>query len=389
MNASKPSNLKKFCLIIPLGIFAFILLIAIAILISNVNLPQRSSTIDYLSGVEKARLSEALHLRNALGGAAWPGWSETNIPLIVYNEKYAFLVGYPNPPAGWLKVPVMEQRGGAWEVVPGDLFEDHSYYRTAITDPEKTPEGFTVLVGDQWVASFQTREYGQISFYRGFRQDLPPLISNLIPVRLVWAFLMGKTENYIAALEHEAFHAYEGIAYPSRLTDAESMYDVEAGYPYDQMNEAWLQEMDVLVRAVQAKTDAEAIDLARQFLQMRIARRSGLSSDQVSLERLREWEEGLAKYAELEITRLALSRDDYEPVASLSQDKDFHYYQDRQTFWSSQLKEAKNPNIQGDTRFYYSGNALAVLLDRLSPGWKPRALPGGEYLDDLLQAAVK
>jgi len=28
-------------------------------------------------------------------------------------------------------------------------------------------------------------------------------------------------------------------------------------------------------------------------------------------------------------------------------------------------------------------------LDRLMPGWKPRALPGGEYLDDLLREAVK
>ena len=30
----------------------------------------------------------------------------------------------------------------------------------------------------------------------------------------------------------------------------------------------------------------------------------------------------------------------------------------------------------GDTRFYYSGNALAVALDHLVPGWKARALPG-------------
>ena len=49
--------------------------------------------------------------------------------------------------------------------------------------------------------------------------------------------------------------------------------------------------------------DAEAIDLAREFLQMRASRRAGLNPEQVNLERLREWEEGLAKYAELEITR--------------------------------------------------------------------------------------
>jgi hypothetical protein len=115
-----------------------------------------------------------------------------------------------------------------------------------------------------------------------------------------------------------------------------------------------------------------------------------LSPDQVDLERLREWEEGLAKYAELEITRQANSVDSYLAYAGLAQDKDFKNYESQQQFWLAQLKEAKiTQGRSGDTRFYYSGNALAVLLDRLMPGWKPSALPGGEYLDDLLQEAVK
>ncbi len=93
---------------------------------------------------------------------------------------------------------------------------------------------------------------------------------------------------------------------------------------------------------------------------------------------------------ELEITRLADAGDDYLPVENISHDKDFHNYQGQQQFWSTQLKEEKNTQERsGDTRFYYSGNTLAVLLDRLMPGWKPRALPGGEYLVDLLQEAVQ
>jgi hypothetical protein len=240
------------------------------------------------------------------------------------------------------------------------------------------------------VATVQTREFSQVDFYRGFRQDLPPIISNIIPVRLVWALLMGKTENYIAALEHESFHAYEGILAEDRLAAAENMYSVEEKYPFDAMEEPWKQEMDVLVQAVQASTEIESINLAREFLQMRASRRAGLSQEQVDLERLREWEEGLAKYAELDITRQAAIADGYRPVEAMSQDKDFHNYQGLQQFWLEQLKEAKNTQGRsGDTRFYYSGNALAVLLDRLMPGWKPRTLPGGEYLDDLLQRAVK
>jgi hypothetical protein len=387
---SKSFKKRNACLFIPLGLIVLCLLVFAVSALSNLGLPQHSITTDRLSELEKARLSEVLQLRGVLGDAVWPGWSQADIPLIVYNEQYAFLVGYPNPPDGWMKVPGLESRGGPWEEVPDDTFDGHPYYRTPIIDPLKTPEGFTVLVGDIWVATFQTREYSQVEFYRDFRQQLPPFISNLVPLRLVWALLMGKTDNYIAALEHESFHAYEGILASDRLNKAESMYSVEEIYPFDAMEEPWKEEMDILVQAVLANTETEAIDLTREFLQMRASRRAGLSPEQVDLERLREWEEGLAKYAELEITRQASSVDSYLAFAGLSQDKDFNNYENQQQFWLAQLKEAKNTQGRsGDTRFYYSGNALAILLDRLMPRWKPRALPGGEYLDDLLQEAVK
>jgi hypothetical protein len=201
---------------------------------------------------------------------------------------------------------------------------------------------------------------------------------------------MGKTDNYIAALEHESFHAYEGILATNQLTAAEQQYSVGENYPFDAMEEPWKREMDVLVKAVQASTDTESINLTREFLQMRASRRAGLSLEQIGLEHLKEWEEGLAKYAELEITRQAGTREGYHPIEGMSQDTNFHNYQGQQQLWDAQLNEAKKTQGRsGDTRFYYSGNALAILLDRLMPGWKPRALPGGEYLDDLLQEVVK
>ena len=386
----KSFKIRNACLFIPLGLIVLCLLVFAISALSNLGLPQQSIITERLSELEKARLSEVLHLRGVLGDVVWPGWSQADIPLIVYNEQYAFLVGYLNPPDGWMKVPGLEPRGGPWEEVRDDGFDGHPYYRTPITDPQKTPEGFTVRIGDRWVATFQSREYSQVAFYRDFRQKLPPFISNLAPLRLVWSLLMGKTDNYIAAFEHESFHAYEGILAVDRLNKAESMYSVEENYPFDAMEEPWKQEMDILVQAVLANTETEAIDLTREFLQMRASRRAGLSPDQVGLERLREWEEGLAKYAELEITRQANSVDSYLAYAGLAQDKGFKNYESQQQFWLAQLKEAKiTQGRSGNTRFYYSGNALAVLLDRLMPGWKPRALPGGEYLDDLLQEAVK
>jgi hypothetical protein len=289
-----------------------------------------------------------------------------------------------------LKVPTLEPRGGSWEEVPGDDFGGSPYYRSSIEASEKTPEAFTVLVGDRWVASFQTREYSQVAFYRDFREQLPPVISSIVPMRLFWALLMGKTEAYIAALEHESFHAYQGMLARERLVDAELSATVEASYPFDAQEGAWRQEMDALVRAARANTEAEAGDLARQFLQLRAGRRETLGPGQIEYERLREWEEGLAKYAELEIGRLAEADEGYRPVEGMSQDPSFQEYRGQSQFWSAQLGEARNTQGRsGETRFYYSGNALAVALDRLSPGWKSRALPGGEFLEDLLAEALK
>ena len=41
-----------------------------------------------------------------------------------------------------------------------------------------------------------------------------------------------------------------------------------------------------------------------------------------------------------------------------------------------------------DGRFYYTGMAQAVLLDRLLPGWKEIAFDDGVFLEDLLATAV-
>ena len=380
---------RKLRLLIPLGLCGLCLLVVGASALSNLGLPQHSATVDRLSYLEEARLSEVLHLRTWLGEGVWPGWGGAHIPVMVYNEQYAFLVDYPDPPAGWYKVPMQEARGGPWEEVPGDLFEGRSYYRTAITHPDKTPEGFTVLVGDRWVATFQTREYGEVAFYEGFRSDLPAAFADVVPVRLVWELLMGKTESYVAALEHESFHAFEGMLAPERLRAAESLYGVADGYPYAAMDEPWRREMDVLLKAA-LTTDERAIrGPVLQFLQLRTERRRSLTPDQAELERLREWEEGLAKYAELAISRRAETKESYHAVDGIRKDPDFKDYGGQEQFWGQQLLEARRTQGRsGDTRFYYSGNAMAVVLDRLMPDWKPQALPGGRYLEDLLQEAV-
>ncbi|MGW8251168.1 MAG: hypothetical protein ACWGO1_11040 [Anaerolineales bacterium] len=369
------------------GVLAFLAL-------SNRSLPTRSEVVDRLSDLDKARLAEATYLQHTLGDLVWQGWGQLDTPYIVYNEDYAFLIGYADPPDGWVKMPQNEQRGGAWEPVPNDTFQGAVYYRQRLTDPQVTPENFTVLVGERWVATLQTKEYSLVSFVQGFSEQLPPGVRSIFPYRLMWGQLVGQTENYIGALLHEAFHAYQGTFAAKKLAEAERVARLESSYPWDDpmLNDAWQQELDLLLAAVRSESDSEAAEKGRQFLARRYDRRAsaGLSAELVDYERQREWLEGLAKYAELKIGLAAQDVQAYEPVPEVRNDPDFNGYKTRLRYWQGQLNEVNNlSNRSGETRFYYGGMAQAVLLDRLAPDWKMSAFNPGATLEDLLRQAVE
>ena len=385
---------RRLWLAIPLGLVVLCLALVGISYLSNLSLPAESQVVDRLTEQEKARLLEATHLRETLGNEIWPGWQSPDIPIIVYNESYAFLVGLANPADGWLKVPQEQKRGGSWELVPDDSIGGQPYYRQALPDPNLVPENFTVLVGDRWVATLQTKEFLLISFVSGVRSELPSFVRPIFPYQLAFRLLVNGSDGYISMLLHEEFHAYQGIQAADRLAAAERAVLVEDQYPWDQpaSEQSWKQELDLLYRATTAKTDAEAVDLARRFLETRDQRRvaTGLSGKLIEFEREREWLEGLAKYAELEIGRIAAETPAYQPLAALQIDPDFKNYAERVKFQAAQLSEVKRmTNNDGEARFYYTGMAQALLLDRLMPDWKSEAFAESAYLEDLLRQAVE
>ena len=377
-----------------LGLVAVCLILAGVSAFFNRNLPAQSAIVDQLSEAEKARLTEVFQVRQQLGEAVWPGWETADIPVIVYNEAYAFLLGYPNPPDGWLKVPQNEQRGGAWEPVPDDLFDGASYYRQQLPVNGQTPQAFTVRVGEQWVASMHTKEWMEIGLANKFQEELPPFLIPIFPYQFAVGLFLRGSDGYISLVAHESFHAYQGIVVPERLAAAETAVSrSESNYPWTDtaFQEAWQIELDLLAEAVQAETDAEMADLVRQFLAQRALRRqeTALDNQLVDYERQREWLEGLARYVELEMWRQASLAEAYEPTAALLTDPDFAGYATFDKRWSQELDQiGRMANDEGDGRFYYSGMAQAVLLDRLMPNWKDFVLDEGFFLDELLATAV-
>jgi hypothetical protein len=385
-------RIRKFITLALLSLMVVcVVLLAISAL-GNLTLPNRSASVEVLSAADKTRLAETRHLLRELGDTVWPGWGQTDLPMIVYNEEYAFLVGYPNPPDGWVKVPAGIQRGGGWEPVADDTFMGEQYYRQRLAGI--TPEAFTVMVGERWVCSLPAFDWMQISLTQNIRDDLPSFLQPVFPYRLFIRQLVSGDDQYISLNVHECFHAYQGRLAAEKLAAAENAnIQYESQYPWENkaLQSDWKTELELLADALQTTDQKQRLELVRRFLEVRAARRAsaGLSPELVYYEQKREWREGLARYAELESWRMA-SANDYLPIPETGDLPRFDNYLLFERRWKNELAQiSRMAGDDGDGRFYYSGMAQAYLLDGLMPEWKNQAFQEGIWLDSLLQQAVR
>ena len=341
--------------------------------LSNRALPSPPQGTDRMDPLDQSRLSEALHLKNELGETVWPGWGKTNIPVILWNREYSFLVGVDAAPPGW-------------EAVPGDRFSGKPYY----VQPSANPQNFAVRVGQGWAGSMATKSSTDEFLIGKFREMFPPVVKDVFPYRV----LIQASETQITGVLHETFHAYQQMIAPQRVAQGEQAQRDEAVYwqADSAMRADWKKETDLLARALLAKTDEESAGLARQFLAQRDLRRKtySLTEQQTGIERRIEWEEGLAKYVELQSWRLASTTTGYAPVLDPGRDPDFKRYQTFTNRWKQEIDVMRRQaGEESAVRFYYTGMAQGMLLDRFAPGWKAEALKEGFWLDERLSAALR
>ncbi len=268
-----------------------------------------------------------------------------DIPLILFNESYEFLVGQAEPPF-------------SWQVVKEDSFLGRPYHRR----PAENSQAFAVPVGTGWAGSGGTLE----------------MMNREFPFRL-------SREFHVVIMLHEVFHAFQATQAPRHFAGATAVYKLENIYPSKDPKfvAAWNKEGEALAEALAAKEETAVIALVQKFLDIRETRRRNVALDPklISYERELEWLEGLAKYAEVRFYELAASRSGAAAYAR---------YRSGHPFWLWDLARLRR-NLggqEGDLRFYLSGAAQAMLLDRLSPGWKAKAFEEKASLEDRLRTAV-
>lgn len=299
-----------------------------------------------LSPEDKVEIKELLRLKAAAGDKVWLGLAAADIPIVLFNARYEFLIGLAKP-------------SSPWEAVPGEDIQGQPYFRREAHDPQ----AFAVKVGSVRAGSIGTLGY----------------MNSKIPFRL-------SPDFHIVATLHEMFHAFQAERAPERFAAALAVYGSESRYPFkdEAFASAWTEEGAALAGALKAADEAEAARLSRKFLETREARRGRAKLDpaQLAFERELEWLEGLAEYAEIRFYELAASRPNPGSTIPFTVQLPFLLLAD-----FARLENALGAQ-EGDLRFYLSGMAQARLLDRLSPGWKTNAAMGKAYLDDLLSEAL-
>jgi hypothetical protein len=255
----KPKKRNRWISIIILSLLGLCLLTAGISFISNQFLPKASSTPDKLSQEDLFRAEETLNLMDRLGDQTWPGL-DGSIPLLLFNDSHAFLIN-------------SHENLEDWRLLEGAHVNNLPVY---VQEKERNYQAFTEpLANGQYAGSMTTKNAINVGFINLFKQDLPPVISQVFPYRL----MLLSTDHYITALVHESFHVYQAENYPERFDDAEKAYRSTEAYEnlYPEMGEAWETEVQFLIDAVVEKDPSKQIELVRSFLNTREQRRNDVN----------------------------------------------------------------------------------------------------------------
>jgi hypothetical protein len=252
-------------------------------------------------------------------GAIWPGFRPDAVPVLyVIPNTGVLLLNWrtPQPPEGFAPVAGLAHAG--WQ--PADV-------RTAASTS-------TALAGTNAAQVF-----------------VGPDMSD--------ALLFGTAV-------HEAFHVFESSAARDgrRFGSGENSFLVSSYPVFDPTNEAGVAlEGRLLARARAAPTRRELTSRAQEFLAARERRHRTLGSEYAEFEAMGELNEGLAEYALVRALELAAG----EPTLPFRNEAAGEVERHRARLDSLTTDSRQSLRL----RFYITGPALGLLLDRLAgPAWR-------------------
>ncbi len=315
----------------------------------------------------------------------WPGWDATDTPIMIYlPNTQEILINHPQPG------PEFNAYAGPLKFGNSAIFV-HSGKTQIEWDGQNTSRdifGINTLI----VADTLSNRKQNIS---GLLENSQPATDKIAD--LSYASLRADPYDQMALIAHEAFHVFQFRELKRPFADESSV----RSYPCLSVanNLGLALEAEALFEALTAGDETAMKAAAKRWLAVRLERRAMLSDTAIAYEDANEFTEGLAKYVELKLMDVLEGR---APGADLWLAQGFIGFNQKVAYREKLLK-AMRANLRGEVnvnndpygtapvrfRLYFSGMAIAALLDQLDRDWKEKIKDPSLSLTDLAAASLR
>jgi len=332
-----------------------------------------------------AEAAEVWSILTASQNRVWPGWDVSDTPILFYLPgQQDLLINHPNPPEGFIpyKGP-LSFPGATMFVRNGATFFDLDGQNTSTR-----VNGLSTLVVADTLSNLRQQLMTILNDPRPVREKFPP--GN-------YDVLATNPYGQMTMIAHEAFHVFQEKKAPQKGGDESALL----GYPVLSVtnNVGFALEGDILAEAIRAETVGGCRAAAVRWFAVRMDRRYQLPQDSIAYEDGIEFSEGLARYVEY---KLAAAMETRQPGDALKWIRGFRgrkgysaYREGIIDMMANHMRGAVNVNNDPygtaplRMRLYFSGLAIAAVLDRLSPGWHDRIFEKETTLTGLAQKAIE
>ena len=295
-----------------------------------------------LADLDRTRLAEAFRLADAVGNKVWPDWDTAPFAVLLVTPDHEFLIRHAKP-----------------------------------------SEDFTPLGED---AVLKTKVWSRK------RTFSPELLATFPAVGGVPTIVIGQAENttartstrWVITLLHEHFHQLQN-SQPRYFAEVDSlglargdktgMWMLNYDFPYSkrEVKEQFATMAQSLADALAAMGKADFAGKRDAYLEARRKFYSLLSADDAKYLSFQVWQEGIARYTEYHVAKLAAA--EYETSKEFAALKDYTSFEDEarrirtgieKELSSVQLDKAKR------TGFYALGAGEGLLLDAWKPEWRKK-----------------
>lgn len=297
-----------------------------------------------LSPVDRTRLAEVFRLGDRVSDLIWPNWSKAPFAILLVTSEHEFLIHHPTPSKDFTSL-------GYDPVLKSDvLFRKRNFPTHYLATFPAVGGISTIVVGQAENTSART------------------------------------STPWVVTLLHEHFHQLQD-SQPNFYADVNAlnlsrgdqsgMWMLNYAFPYEE--EALQRQFAALSQALAAAVQSRGVPRGerrkrvRVYLEASSTFRELLSPDDYKYFSFQLWKEGIARYSDYQVARLAATK--YRPSKEFRSLKDYRTFADvaestragifRQLL-TQKLGESKREVV------YSFGAAEGLLLDQINPRWRAR-----------------